>query len=252
MPLCDQRSCTRGINFLAISNLIMTDISKRQYRTTQCHEHGQPEISFTVDAIIPDEDCEWLLKSLHDMVAAGNKFADAQTLQMGWGLLKFVSTDDGLCLHEPNMQSMPINFIEGVSSTLRHLRAQKDVLDSLAVQAELDFPNLVSAIIVHKDYQEIADINLLRETAQERLSGWWLFDMTNPEQQHENSDFKPISIYELAINRPDLLQYLALPVGAVVSLSENQAVRVFNGDDELSIRPESYLAALNGMVETEH
>lgn len=235
----------------------MNDLTTKTHQTQRCHEHNHPEIRIQVEVVIPDEDCEWFLNTLENMVANGSKFEDNQTLQLGWGLVKFVATqgDAGveiLEIHEPDVQQIPLNFVAGVTVTLRYIRAQKDVLDSLAVEAELDFPNLISAIVVHKNYQDITSINLLRESKQEQLSGWWLFDMTEPEKTHENEDFKPISIYELAINRPDLVQYLALPVGAVVSLRKDEPIRVFREDEELSIREESYLAALNSMDTTTH
>ncbi|WP_322053152.1 immunity protein Imm33 domain-containing protein [Paraburkholderia bannensis] len=216
------------------------------HRTANCKRHDHPEIQCRLsDPAIPAEDISWLLRFFERRVADGERFQAGETVQIGWMLTKLEAvTDDLLCITEPDMQAIPIKFVDSVDSTLKHLRNQKDVVASIAPTPGPDFPSLQQSAVVHPDYKSIGGLLLTRNPSHQADSGWSLTDPDDEAHAQAPSRHLRISLYQLGVDRPDLIKFLALPPDLRVRLDNGQ-IRVTGSDGEIQPLPGSYLDALN-------
>lgn len=155
-------------------------------------------------------------------------------------LTKLEATADGfLRITEPDMEAIPIKFIDSVDNTLKHLRNQKDVVESIVPTLGSDFPSLQQSAVVHAEYKSASHLLLTRNPAHGADSGW---SLTDPRDE-VGSPILRISLYQLGVDRPDLIKFLALPPGLQVLLDGLQ-IHVTGPDGEIQPVPGSYLEAL--------
>jgi len=224
-----------------------TSTQAAEFRTTQCSKHGHPEISFQVSSVaIPDVDPKWLVEGLEGMVASGSRFKAGETLQLGWMVNRFEKGPDGtLRLHEPDMQSMPIKFVDSADATLKAVRRQKDTVESFAEAVTMTFPSLLQSIIVPPDYETVTSLSLERREPEDRDSGWAMVGGENAPTQEEFAKYKLVSLYEFALRRPDLLHLLAMPPGTVIELPAKGPRQYFLDEKPLTVEAGSYLDLLD-------
>ncbi|AVO35004.1 immunity protein Imm33 domain-containing protein [Ottowia oryzae] len=217
------------------------------YTTSACAQFGQPEFQVSIsDEPIPDVDIQHFLKSLEGMVAAGSRFSPGQTLQVGWSALRVVAGDEGLLrLHEPDMKAFPIRYVNSVDATLRQLRAQKDAVESVLPAASLTFPSMTESAVVHVNYKKSRVLVMQRARPEGHDSGWWV---SEPGAEADSASMSRISLYRLALDRPDLIQFFAFPPDTVVLVADR--VGVAKDRVELPIKPGSYLDHLNRRART--
>jgi hypothetical protein len=215
------------------------------FSTKGCSQHGHSEISFIIrDGFVPKEDVEWLTSILEAMVESGSRFSAGQTMQLGWNIVSFAAIQGGeLELLEPDFKNFPITFIPGVDATLRHLRSQKDVVESLFDASMLSFPRVDQSLVVHVNYKSAPYVVLERAEPNDGDSGWWLSDAKDSKGANDPSRFTRISLYQLALDRPDTVMVLALPPGAQAHI--NKTVRVFAAGKEARPGKGSFLEAFN-------
>ena len=217
------------------------------YETTQCKKYNHPELRFNIDEqSVPDVDAKWLVSHLEEEVGRGVKYQDGETIQMGWMLNKFQLQNDGyLHLLEPNMTDFPIVFTDNMTTTLKHLRQQKDTVESCELELEPLFPSLRQAIITSNNYPECNNFFMTREEPEEQMSGWFFRDTSNPDVEPTEDDFGVVSLYEFVCNRPDLAKFLAFPPGFGIHILEDGIIHIIKGQNQISIKPDSFLGQLN-------
>ena len=216
------------------------------HRTVDLKLFEHPEIQIRVsDRAVPAQDIRWLLRFFERRVAEGERFHAGETVQVGWMLTKLeAAPDDGfLCLTEPDMKVIPIRFIDSVDNTLKQLRNQKDVVESIAPARQPDFPSLRQSAVVCVEYKSAKHLRLRRNPAHEADSGWSLSDPGDELDSQNPSHNVRISLYQLAIDRPELIKFFALPPGLQVFL-DNQQIRIVGPEGEIQPVPGSYLEAL--------
>jgi hypothetical protein len=146
---------------------------------------------------------------------------------------------------EPDMRVVPVKFIDSVDSTLRHLRNQQDIVRSLASPVELDFPSLRQSAVVHVNYKDSARILLTRSDAADGTdSGWWLSDLDDQARSQDPARFFKTSLYQLGVDRPDLIKYFAVPAGLQIVV-DGARIGVLQAGDEVPQIPGSYLSELD-------
>ncbi|WP_296650132.1 hypothetical protein [Paraburkholderia sp.] len=215
------------------------------HRTVDCKRFDHPEFQIRVsDPAIPAEDISWLLRFFERTVADGERFHVGETVQIGWMLTKLeAGAENFLCVAEPDMKAIPIKFVDSVDNTLKHLRNQKDVVESIAPILSPDFPSLQQSVVVHSDYKSASRLLLTRNPAHKMDSGWSLtdpgdeFGSQNPSRNHR------ISLYQLGVDRPDLIKFFALPPGLHVRLDDLQ-IHIAGPGGEIQPVAGSYLEAL--------
>ncbi|MET0535587.1 MAG: hypothetical protein ABW171_15330 [Steroidobacter sp.] len=222
-----------------------------EVRTTQCSKHRHPEISFQVtNPAIPEEDRRWLVTSLEQMVASGSRFKAGQTLQLGWMLTLFEKGPDGtLRLQEPDMQAIPIKFVDSVDATLQTVRGHRDTVESFEGKLQALIPTLRQSIIVPPDVATVPGFSLVRDPAEEETeSGWIMIGGETEPTEAQLSQYQLMSMYEFALRRPELLHLLAMPPGTVIKLPAQGPRSYFLDDKLLTVRAGSFIDQLDATL----
>jgi hypothetical protein len=221
-------------------------------RTTKCRGHGHPEFQITYDpALVPVEnDVRWFIGWLEQSIAEGNRFSPGQTCQVGWTVTEVRHADgDSLSLWEPDMRTMPIVWSESVSKTLNNLRLQKDVVESVLSSSELLFPSMLQSAIICTRLG--TDKGLVMERSQPRGtdSGWFCGCHAKDHDHNSVAELRRVSLYEAAERyAPQIVPYLALPVGIFISVS-NSAPAIFMKGEPLKSKVGTFLAARHPIAE---
>jgi len=178
-------------------------------------------------------------------VADGSRYVPGQTLQVGWIINRIQETQDGLLTPcEPDFSSLPIAWDESVTTTLSHLRLQKDTCSSFGIEV-LHFPSMLQSGLVGVDV-----ISGLDGIVMERLdatddtdSGWFLGSLQSQCDYADPAMLRRCSLYELAIQIPHCIQFLALPIGSRVECCESMIQFELQGAP-IAALPESLVARL--------
>lgn len=215
------------------------------HTTTKCKQFGHPEFQISVSSkAIPEVDIVWLLSWLEKRVAAQERFKAGETIQIGWMITKLQAAPGGtLIVTEPDMKSVPIKFIDSLDNTLKQLRSQKDSLESLGKSFELAFPSLQQSVVVHKNYKTTNRVLLDRASPVGDDSGWWVSDLNDKGGNQTPKNFVKISLFQLALDRPDLVKFFAFPPGLQVVVDSR--IGVLKDGKEIPLVEGSFLSQLN-------
>ncbi|MDC8758502.1 hypothetical protein [Janthinobacterium fluminis] len=169
---------------------------------------------------MPGADIQWLLDHLEQRVASGERFAAGEFMQVGWMLLRLDGGADGvLRVAEPDMKSMPIAYIESIDNTLKTMRAQKEMLENLRPPEAPAFPSMRQSVLVDANYKSAESVVMYR-IASEVTSGWFVMDAHGKRDGPDQLNASYISLYQLALDRPDLVKFFALPTGLKVEVDK--------------------------------
>ena len=117
--------------------------------TTKREQFGHREFVIEADEIaVPDIYIRELVETIEQMVAEGTVFRAGESFQIGWMFTKVQENGPRhLTLEEPDMRSMPIQWIPGVTHTLRQRMLQVFMLDSVALRHEMQIPTILQSLI---------------------------------------------------------------------------------------------------------
>ena len=217
------------------------------YTTTKCKQFGHPEFQIDISSkAIPETDIVLFLSWLEERVASKERFKAGETIQIGWMITKLQASPSGtLIVTEPDMKSVPIKFINSLDNTLKHLRSQKDSLESVGKSFELTFPSLRQSVVVHKNYKATNNVLLDRATPVGDDSGWWVSDLNDKGGNQDPKNFVKISLFQLALDRPDLVKFFAFPPGLQVVIDSRIGIAVLKDRSEIPFVEGSFLSQLN-------
>ncbi|MGW8390587.1 immunity protein Imm33 domain-containing protein [Pseudoduganella sp. HUAS MS19] len=216
-------------------------VAAQDYSTTQCAKYGQPEFVFSVDdGSLGEKDAQWFRATLEGMVADGEKFKAGETLLVGPVPLKLESADGGkLRVLEPDMKSIPFKFVPSVARTLRIVRRQRYAADSLGAASAMRFAPLHHPLMVTPGALKAPAIIMIRAKKQDGITGWVLTDLENKNRTKD--DLEVISVYEAMLQRPDIMDFLALPEQFSVVVSSRTKFEIFKDGSPVEPRKGSYL-----------
>lgn len=215
--------------------------------TATCASHGHPEFRVSYDPkLVPvPDDARWLVGWLEDSVARGAKYEPAQTCQIGWLVAEVrAGADSALELWEPDLPHMPVQWVEGVSRILVHLRLQKDVAESVP-DTEFEFPSMRQSGIVCTRFSRAETLLLERTEPQGHDSGWFCGCADEDHDHNSINELCRVSLYEAAMmSALRIVPYLALPPGTLLEVGSGVPTIFVNGEP-VAFKPGSYLDALN-------
>jgi hypothetical protein len=216
--------------------------ASNDFATTGCAKFGQKEFSFAADAAsIPADDIEWLKTSLINWVASGERFKPGETVQIGPIVLKTRLASDGtLRLLEPDMKSMPFNYVDSVTATLRLVRRQKDTVESVGTRDSVAFAPLHLPLMVSSDALNASALVLLRDTAEVPGTGWVILN-ANSLLPADKVEYSAMSVYEAILSRPEIAKFLALPTGYQVVVAGDKDFTISKDGAEIMPKEGSYL-----------
>lgn len=201
--------------------------------------------------IVPDVDMQWFSETLRQMVANGERFGDGETIQLGWGLLEVRRNADGsLNLLEPDYANMPMEWIDTVTQTIRDLRLQKDVCESLFDIAHADFPSLRHHCITCSRLKDAGRVTMERFAATPPDSGWFIGCGDAAHDHDSPAQLSRTSLYEAILSNQRARMFLALPVGTLLE-ADDEDIHIYYRGKPVNAKQGSYVAKLKSMKEPE-
>ncbi|MEL7337875.1 MAG: hypothetical protein AAFN70_16895 [Planctomycetota bacterium] len=137
-------------------------------------------------------------------------------------------SDGSLTLHEPDMLSMPIKFVPGVTETVRHLMLQLFTLDSFSISREqVDIPSVRQSGIACDRYNLGDGFIMDRGAPSDGNDSGWFVGCADPDCDHNNPDsLQRVSLFQLFLGRPAIRDWVAFPVGTLIQ-RRNRELSVF-------------------------
>lgn len=221
----------------------------KKFLTAGCaaFEHPEFTLQFLRDVAVPGLE-RMLIDYFESAVASGTRFKPGQTVQLGWATLRLTQRDDGtLGVLEPDLKA-ELRWIESVDQSLLETWRQKEVLDSLGLVEDADFPRqALQAVVCTKTWETPTFMMGRTEPSAPSDSGWFVGCIDEAHDHQSPDALTVVPLIEIAVKVPALTQFFALPRGTdVVVLGPGRVrARVFVEGEELKPREGSYLAALN-------
>jgi hypothetical protein len=212
------------------------------FKTKKCREFEHPEFCIKCNMdVISSCDIEWILSFLENEVKRGIRFKTDETIQIGWMLDLFKLMDDGyLHILEPDFNSLPIIFIDSMTNTLKQLRQQKDIVESIDDDIDISFTSIVNSMAVCETYKNAKNAFLSREEPENSFSGWFFRNL-----ESDDEEYSLISLYDFACHRPDLVKFLGLPSQYGVQTCPDNGFRIINEEREVPLKAGSFLDQIN-------
>lgn len=182
-----------------------------EFITTRCSEKHHPEVCLSVDE---DSDLspDWLLEYFTAEVTRGVRFEAGQTVQIGWILVQLNFADNGVLeIWEPDFDSFPIRWHRGANNVLRHMIIQRSICEALG--CEPLFPSLRHAGIISPRFSQSQEFTMSRDQPVDSDSGWVF-----AEVDYAGSEGEFRSLYQIALDNMRIIPFLALPMGASITI----------------------------------
>ncbi len=219
-------------------------MSKHLITTTKCSAYEHPEFLFECDSAIPQADIDIFTSFLEESVENGTRYNEGDLILFGSMLLQIAKVNDSLTIAEPDLQTMPIEWKQGVTRSMQILRLQKDIAESVGLEDEFDSPSIESSLLVGADLsQHDEDLVLDRTESADSDSGWFVGRQDSALNYDDEASLKRISVYQTILNWPQISGFLALPAGCRVEISGRKPRFTLNGRN-LEIKPASLIDAL--------
>ena len=211
-------------------------------RTRACWAFGHPEFLLRYDpSAVLEADVEWLAMYLEQSVARGGRYDEGTVVPLGCVPCRVVRREDGdLGLLEPDFASLPACMIEAVHATLRHLRVQREVLDSVGLIERGAWPSPDESVGICPRLEAAMDCVMTRGHGAPGESGWTVRCADGHDCGALGSP-STSTVHEAQVRFPAWMPFLALPPDASVVLRAGGGFEVLLGGEGLPLRPGSYL-----------
>ena len=205
------------------------------------------EFSFDTDDASPDFIVESFADWLSEYFDQGVEFTDGSTIQYGYSLLSCRVQSRVLRLLAPDFQSMPIKWIDNLSSVFRIIAAHKYTPETFGLMP--DIPSLQQSVIVGKRFAEIPMFaeRLSPLESNPNDSGWFIGSSRDDVDNNDPDQLQLMSLYEAMLTVPNVLGFLSLPVGCRVEFADGNPV-VLKDNEVLEIPKGSYLNRLSNVA----
>jgi hypothetical protein len=209
--------------------------------TIKCSGYNHPDFQLVVDSAVPQVDVDVLASFLEQSVQEGTRYGDGQTIDFGSMLFRLVTSDGFLTLQEPDLRTIPISWTEGITNSMKLLRLQKDIGESIGLGDELDFPSIRCSLLVGADLAEGLDTLVLERSEPDGLdTGWFVGRLDTEIDYNDPANLRRISVYQAILDTPLIAGFLALPTGCRVEISGQSTTLSYNGQP-LKIQKGSFM-----------
>jgi hypothetical protein len=210
--------------------------------TTKCGDFGHIEFLLEADEnVVPDLYLKEVAVTIENMVAEGSVFRPQQTFQIGWMITKIDSYDAShLTLFEPDMKTFPINWVTGISHTLRQKMVQVFMLDSVSLRHEMLIPNVCESLIACTRYTEPSFFMSRSESMNERDSGWFVGCRDGCHDHNDAANLRCILLYEAYLHQRGFQGFVMFPIDSVIALDEGNGLTVMKNGNVLRIESGSF------------
>ncbi|MFI5456913.1 MAG: hypothetical protein ACHRXM_15820 [Isosphaerales bacterium] len=211
--------------------------------TTKCEQLGHPEFVLEADvSTVPDIYIRETVETVERMVADGSVFRPGETFQIGWMLTRVQEQGPThLTLEEPDMRSLPIRWIPGVTHTLRQKMVQVFMLDSVSLRHEMQIPSIRQSLITCTRFAASDFFMTRSEGTNERDSGWFVGCLDEVHDHNDPGNLCCVSLYEAYLGQKGIQGFVTFPVGATVVVDRKNGVTILNQGEPLGIVRGSFL-----------
>ncbi len=186
---------------------------------------------FNLDDDENDSSITWFFNWVEKWVATGDAAIDQQQIQLGWTSLLLVCKDQCLTIYTPDFKSFPLQWTDNISNALRLLAHHKYLPESYGLQA--DIPEQGSIALVGELFDQFPMFMTRSEKDVDREhSGWFIASSAMGVDNTDESKLRLMSLYEVYIRAPHLLEFLSMPVGTQVVFEDSDPV-VLSGSKEI-------------------
>lgn len=213
-----------------------------QIETKNCSKYDHPEFVLEVQRNYLQGTLQCLADGIEEMVATGSRFKPKQTFQFGLSLTTVQSYDKTrLTLHEPDMLSMPIAWVPGVTWSTEQMFLQTSCLQSVGWLPELKNVVLNASLIACPRFREHSFFMNRMSPSNECDSGWFV-GCHDEDHDHNNADnLIRISLYEALLGQPDIGCFLTFPFNSMIVVHRGREIKIWLGEEEIEIAPETFL-----------
>jgi hypothetical protein len=217
--------------------------------TTKCCAFQHPEFLLKFDAAIPKGDIDVLTTFLEESVENGTLYNEGDLITLGSMLFRVARFDNSLTLEEPDLQSMPIKWRQGVTRSVQLLRLQKDIAESVSLDDEIDPPSIRCSLLVGSDLMlEDEEFVLDRIKPGDSDSGWFVGRRDTVLNYDVEASLRRIAVYQAIMNWPRIAGFLGLPAGCQVEICGNRSKISRNGST-IEIKTGSFMDVLSKILE---
>lgn len=211
--------------------------------TSKCGQYKHREFVLEAnEAIVPVDYLQQIVTILEEMVASGSAFEPQETFQVGWMPTLIQACGPGcLTLFEPDMISLPVEWVPGITNTLRQMMLQLFMLDSVNLRNQIDFPNIRKSLITCNRYSETNFFMHRQKPSSESDSGWFIGCLDQTHCHNNTDNLNCISVYEAMLHQKALQGFAAFPVDSMIVISERGGISFFKDGNEVEIQPNSFL-----------
>jgi hypothetical protein len=221
--------------------------------TSRCGDHGHADFVLEFDEqAVSRPHAEDMIQTIEDMVARGSVFAPGETIQIGWMITQVRRYDESrLTLFEPDMRTIPMAFLPGVTETLRQMMLQLFFIDSLAIPREdMSMPNVRQSVITCGRYAVARSLLLMRGKALRQSDSGWFISCLDQDHDHEDpKNLVLVSLYDAFLRHKPIQGWMAFPSETLIALRDSGPPQVFRDGKELAVVPNSFLARALGRNE---
>lgn len=216
-------------------------MSKKQIVSIDGSAFDHPDFELELDANIPQGDISALADFLRDSLKDGVRFNVGETIEFGMMLLRIEKLNRALTLQEPDLRGIPINWTFGATNSLRIMRLQRDVGDSVGLREELQFPSIRSSLLRGVDVEPGRHVLFLNRSQFDGLDSGWFVGLLSSDTDYENpANLQRESVYQAMLWWPNIIGFLALPFGCRIELTEH-SIDIYRGDKKLTAKAGSLL-----------
>lgn len=123
-----------------------------------------------------------------------------------WSVQLSKSADAYLTIKETSTDGN--SYIEGINFSSKTIKEQEEICKKFNVNPV--YPQFNQLIVISKGVFEGLDIEAVRYSSPDHMTGWWL---TTELYDEDINSLITVHYYHVAFNRPDIIKYLALPYG---------------------------------------
>lgn len=211
--------------------------------TTKCSQFKHPEFVLEADeAHVPDVYLKEVVQTLEGMVADGSVFRPGQTVQVGWMVTQVhAHSASHMTLFEPDMRAVPIQWVPGITETLRQMMLQLFMLDSVSLRSQMVMPTVQQSLIACTRYSE-ADFFMTRSKGNsDRDSGWFIGCLDETHDHNDPANLRCVSLYEAYLHQRGLQGFISFPLETMLVMDQRNGMKLFKDGEELIIKPGTFL-----------
>jgi len=211
--------------------------------TTACDKFGHPEFILEADTSqVPDTYLRDIAKSLEGMVAQGSVFRSGQTFQIGWVQTQVRDHEGGrLTLVEPDMRAVPVQWVPGITETLRQLMLQIFMLDSVSLRPKLNMPSMTQSLIACSRYTEPSFFMTRTKAIDKTDCGWFIGCLDQHHDHKESANLQRVSLYEAFVQQRGIQGLVSFPVGAMIVVERLSVFAIYLDGKKLAFKDGSFL-----------